>query len=478
MLKTLIEKEFRDLISSTKFIVTFGACAFLIIAAFYVGATRHRLNMVQYDASKAEVLRSLEGVTDWMDVNDNQIFLSPQPLAALVSGISNDIGRSAVIRGRGEVSTTGSRYNEDPIFAIFRFLDLEFIFQIVLSLFAILLGYNSISGEKEQGTLRLSFANPLPRKTYILGKLIGSFLSLSISIIIAVSIGVLLLPLMGIALSFSEWVRLILIIATGLLYFGVFLTLSIFVSALTQRSSNSFLLLLVIWVMCIHVVPRAAVLLAARSVEVPTVDELAHQKSILNRQLNKEHIDGMRIFDINELGPEEDVAVVLNKYIDSLNDIRDQKLQSFSRRLNEDRINHQRTQEKLAFSIARISPATSLTLASSHLAGTSLKLKNRFYDEANRYQEVFGSFKKEKTGVNTGGMLQMRKSTSCGGGGGSQDEEKTEAINARELPTFDYRQESMAESLTASLLDVGILMIYNLIFFGGAFVAFIRYDLR
>ena len=36
----------------------------------------------------------------------------------------------------------------------FRFLDLDFIFQIVLSLFAILFAYDTISGEKERGTLR------------------------------------------------------------------------------------------------------------------------------------------------------------------------------------------------------------------------------------------------------------------------------------------------------------------------------------
>src|ERR1051325_11113052 len=82
------------------------------------------------------------------------------------------------VRGGGELTADDSRFNEVPIFAIFRFLDLDFIFQIVLSLFAILFAYDAINGEKERGTLRLSFANPIPRHTYILGKLGGACIGL------------------------------------------------------------------------------------------------------------------------------------------------------------------------------------------------------------------------------------------------------------------------------------------------------------
>ena len=89
-------------------------------------------------ASKAEKSRALEGLTDWTDVDGTRVFLPPQPLAALVSGVSNDIGRTAYIYGRGDIPVENSRYNEDPIFAIFRFIDLEFVFAVILSLFAIL----------------------------------------------------------------------------------------------------------------------------------------------------------------------------------------------------------------------------------------------------------------------------------------------------------------------------------------------------
>ena len=218
-------------------------------------------------------------------VRNNRIFLPPQPLAALVSGISNDIGLTTEVRGRGDLAQNDSRYNEEPVYAVFRFLDLEFIFQIVLSLFAILFAYDAINGEKERGTLRLSFANPLPRHVYLTGKFLGSYVALAVPLLIPILLGCLFLPLLGVPMSSDAWVRLALIILAGLLYLGAFLSIALAVSAMTVRSSSGFLVLLVIWIFSVLIIPRGAILLAGRSVDVPSVDEIGAKKSRLNQQL-------------------------------------------------------------------------------------------------------------------------------------------------------------------------------------------------
>ena len=82
--------------------------------------------------------------------------MKPQPLMT-TNGISNDIGRNIRMKSRGELHPQNSRYSDEPIFAIFRFMDLEFIFGTILSLFAILFAYDSINGEKLRGTLKLCF---------------------------------------------------------------------------------------------------------------------------------------------------------------------------------------------------------------------------------------------------------------------------------------------------------------------------------
>lgn len=475
ILGILIQKEARELLTTAKFSTTFAVCSVLILLAFYVGGTKHTQAVSQWEASKAENVRQVEGLTDWMEVRSQRIFLPPNPLEALVTGISSDIGRTADVRTYGEIAPEDSRYNEDPIFAVFRFLDLNFIFQIVLSLFAILLGYDAISGEKEQGTLSLTFANAVPRSTYILAKLLGSFGTLTVALIIPMSLGALLLPALGVHLSPDDWIRLGLVLFTGMLYFSAFLALSIFVSSLTHRTSSSFLILLVIWIGSALIIPRAAVLLAGRAVDVPSVDEISDQKATYARQLGKEYINGMAGFRVPEGIAKDDIQATLqafNACMDSLGEIRSAKMGAFRGRLNEDRQNRQRAQTRAAFALARISPTASLALATSALAGTSVRLKDQFYDEATNYRSTFTKFLTEKTGTNIGGRMIAWHTSD------SDDEEDPEPIDIQEIPTFEFRNASLAESIEMALFDMGLLGLFTILFYAGAFFAFLRYDLR
>ena len=473
MLKTIVEKEIRDLIGSTKFAITFGACAFLIIASFYAGGARYDLYRSQFEASKAETVRQIGINTDWSAVGEAIAFLPPQPLATLVSGVSNDIGHAAAVSGRGQPEFDVSRYGEDPIYAVFQFLDLEFLFKVILSLFAILLGYDAISGEKEQGTLRLSFSNAVPRHSYLLGKIVGGASVMGVSLLIALALGALLLPLMGVPMAGSDWLRLGLIVVTGFLYFGVFLSLSVMVSALTHRSSGSFLVMLVIWIASVLIIPRAAVLLAGRSVEVPSVDEISSQKAKYSSQLRDEYIDGLGHMSISLSGPDDDPIKKLNHAMDSLTNIRETKMDEFSGRLDEQRANCQVQQSNLAFALARMSPTASLTMAISNLAGTSLTLKEHFYAEARSFSNTFGEFKREKTGFNAGAgsrMIAIRH--------GGEPEPEPERIDPSEMPVFSHASPGLSSALAASANDIGLLAVFNLLFFAGAFVAFSRYDVR
>ncbi|MEW5795185.1 MAG: ABC transporter permease subunit [Candidatus Zixiibacteriota bacterium] len=472
MLRTIVEKEIRDLIGSTKFAITFGACAVLIIAAFYAGAARYHLYRNQYDASREQVHRQVRANTDWNAVGEAIAFLPPDPLATLVSGVSNDIGRTAIVRGRGEPTVQDSRFSEDPIYAVFQFLDLEFLFKVILSLFAILLGYDAISGEKEQGTLRLSFANALPRHTYIVGKLLGSSALLGASLLIALIAGAVLLPIMAVPMSGGHWLSLFLIVLTGFLYFGVFLTLSVGVSALTQRSSSSFLVMLVIWIACVLIIPRVAVLTAGRAVEVPSVDEIASQIARYATQLRDEYFDALNDMSITMAGAEGDPIQKLNQYMDSLTNVRQSKMDELSGRLNERRHNAQERQSHLALGLARLSPTASLTLAISHLAGTSLALSERFHQDALEYSRTFGEFKRAKTGFNSGASVRMIRIHD------GAPQEEAERIDPGEMPRFEFKPQSTLEALAASAVDIGLLAFFNILFFAGAFVTFARYDVR
>lgn len=470
MLKLLVEKELRDIVSSTKFTITFAVCAVLILLAFYVGARNYQVSLNEFEAAQAENLKQMDELTSWNDI-EHRIFLKPQPLAALVSGVSNDIGRNLEVETRGELQTENSRFSEDPLFAVFRFLDLEFIFTVVLSLFAILFGYDAVNGEKERGTLRLSFSNAVPRDKYILGKIIGSFLALVVPLLIAILLGFLLLPLFGVPMTGDLWLRLGLIVLSGLLYFSVFLTLSVFISAMTEHSSSSFLMLLVAWIFAVLIIPRTAVLLSGRAVDVPSMDQINFEKSAFEDQLWQEDRKKMDEFwRSNPSNPDESREqrmMQFRQFMTTLADARDEEERKFAEQLNEDRRNRENVQQRVALNIARISPAASFSLASADLAGTSLELKRRFQETADDYRVSYAEFINEKTGGLGGGWWSR---------GGA--ETQSEAIDPYELPSYTFEEPPAAELISGALPDMGLLIMFNLLFFVGAFVAFLKYDVR
>jgi ABC-type transport system involved in multi-copper enzyme maturation permease subunit len=471
MLRHLIAKEIRDIIGSTKFAVTFGVCSILVLLVFIVGARSYHTAVAQHEAAQRENLRRLEGITDWIQIRDMNIFLPPQALSSLVTGITNDIGRTVTVQGRGELTSHDSRFGNDPMFAVFRQFDLEFLFTVVLSLFAILFSFDAISGEKERGTLRLTFASAVPRRTFITGKLLGSYLALVIPLLIPLLIGAALMPLMGVAMNGDDWIRLALIIVAGFVYLGVFLSLSVAVSALTTRSTTSFLVLLVVWIVAVLVVPRAAVLFAGRAVDVPSVDAVAAQKATFSAQLWSDDRAAMAGFHPSKQGDMQAMMQEFQQMMQKAADTRDQKMREFGSRLNEERRNRQDIQETVAFGLARISPAACFSLASTRLAGTSLELKQHFVAATEQYQRSYGEFMVAKTGMNPGGgMLIMRVV--------QDDAQKPKPINTAEIPVFTYRSMRLADVIGGALPDIGLMLLVNLLCILGAVMAFARYDVR
>jgi ABC-type transport system involved in multi-copper enzyme maturation permease subunit len=471
MLATLMEKEIRDLLGSVKFAIAFSVCAVLILLSFFTGAQNYTIAQRQYEAAKAENLHQLDGMTDWLMLRQNRIFLPPEPVAAIVTGVSNDIGRTVEVSGRGELVSQDSRFEDEPLFAVFRFLDLEFVFGVVLSLLAILLGYDAICGEKERGTLRLVFSHAVPRATYILGKAIGSVAALLPALLIPLLTGCLLLIVMGIPMQGDDWVRLAMVIVSGLVFFTVMLMIAIFVSALTHRSSSAFLSLLVIWVLTVFVVPRAAVLLAGRAVEVPSADEIAAQKSAYGAELWAAGREKLSNFAPSKTGDMEAMMKEFQDMMEKQADERDEKMQQLAGQLNESRANRQRIQQGWAFGLSRLSPLASFSLTAMTLAGTDLRMRDRFQDEAKEYQTDYAKFMKAKTGMVPGrGMVIMRVN--------EDSREKPKPVDPKELPEFHFARSSTVEATAASLPNLGLLVLWGLGAFAGAFGAFLKYDLR
>ena len=488
MLRTIIEKELKAILLSPKFVVTFAACSLLIILSVFVGIQEYRAMVRQYETATQLAEQQLREASGWMGIS-NSAYRKPDPMQIFVSGVNNDVGRLSTISSFEGVRLRNSIYSDDPIFAVFSFIDLTFIFQVVLSLFAILFTYDAINGERESGTLQLSFANAIPRPQYLLGKFLGALLGLVVPLLIPILLGVLLVMFLQVELTALHWSKLATLLAISLLFFACFVALGLLISALTKRSAISFLVALVAWVLFVLIIPRGAVMAAGQIVPVPSVAEIEAQRDGYEREQWQKHTAGLqerwnkRNAATAGMSAEERRAYMDDhewewmEEEDKNRKAMQKEIELFSLKLREELRNRKINQERLAFSLSRFSPASAYQLAAMNLASTDIAVKTRYEDAMQLYRTAFNEAvdkKREADGGHDG--IQMRWDSESGmkitlGRDGG-------ALEVSDLPRFTAPELSFAEALAPTIVDFGLLAVYTMLAFAGAFVAFLRYDVR
>ena len=110
--------------------------------------------------------------------------------------------------------------------------DLLFIVEVLFSFMMIMIVYNSICKEKETGTLALLLSNSLSRTSVLLGKIAAYSCIAFISLLLAVTVQLLTVLLLGIIpFSLADLPQTGLFLLTSFLYLLFWIVLSICVSA-------------------------------------------------------------------------------------------------------------------------------------------------------------------------------------------------------------------------------------------------------
>jgi len=488
MFTTILFKELRGVFLSPKFIVTFSLCSVLMLLSVYVGIEHHRAAMEQFGASVQLNGENMHEATNWSSFAARS-FRVPDPLEIFAAGVNNDIGKVSAINVSDPVKLKGSVYSDETIYALFRMIDFSFIVQIILSLFAVLFTYDAINGEKESGTLQLTFSNPVPRVSYILGKLLGGWIGLLLPLLIPVLLGVLLVMVMKVPMGFSDWLRFGVMLFVALCYFSFFVACGLLTSVLTKRSGVSFLLSLVLWVLFVLIIPRAGVMAAGQLVAVPSDAEIDGQRDAYAKDKWAHHMDvmtahfaaregvtrGMSVADRTAYNDAHEWEWIQQE--DSLRKQMQSEIDEHSEKLGEELRNKKVRQEKLGFTLSRFSPASSFQLAMMQIAGTDVGVKSRYEDAMKQYRENFVAYvqKKQKETGQTGGFrITMDTQT----GIKFTSPRDGTSLDYSDAPVFSPPKVSAADILTPVAGDCALLVLFTVLAFGGAMVRFLRYDLR
>jgi ABC-type transport system involved in multi-copper enzyme maturation permease subunit len=469
MLSDIIRKEVLDTINSTKFVFTFLLCTVLILLSVYTGINNYRAELREYNAAVALNRKNLESQPSYSALAGlgTKVTRPPQVMGAVITGIQQAVGRQATVNIAYDPSLVDSKYDSNPVLAIFGELDLTLIVRIVLSLLAILFTYDAIVGERERGTLKLSLSNRVPRDRLILGKAIGGFISLMVPLIIPFLIGIIML-LVYPDLSFAgeDWLRLGFIFLLFILYLSVFFTLGLLVSTLTGRSSSSLFILLFAWVTFVFVIPKGAVIVAGHLNPIPSVHEVTAQKDAFLQETQgstqKAIVEWMQK---NQPKPGDDQTAWQEKFRKHIEDVQQEvtaRIDARNAELEREYQAKRHRQQLLATLLSRLSPASSLSLGAMSIGKTGVQEHERFLNSIKTYKPAFTKWANAKMmqNINFKNPAQQVKP------------------DIADMPQHNFKSMSLRDSLMLALPDFAVLALMILVFFIWAYVSFLRYDVR
>ena len=469
MLLNVIRKEILDTINSAKFVFTFLLCTILILLSVYTGINNYRAELSEYNAAIALNKKNLETQPNYQALAGlgTKITKPPQVLSTIISGIQEAVGRQANVNIAYDPSLVDSKYDSNPMLAIFGELDLTLIVKIVLSLLAILFTFDAIVGERERGTLKLTLSNRVPRDQLILGKTIGGFISLMVPLVIPFVIGLIMLLIFpNLSFTSEDWIRVGSIFILFLLYMSVFFTLGLFVSTITGRSSSSLFILLFIWVTFIFVIPKAAVIVAGHINPIPSMHEVTAQKDAFLQEIQgssqKEVREWMEKNPASESSDATEWQEKFRAYIEEYQQNATAKIDARNAELEQEYQAKRHRQQLLALTLSRISPASSLSFGAMSIGKTGIQEHERFLNSIKSYKPLFTKWANAR-------MMQSIN---------FKNPTEQPKPDISDMPMHEFTSMTLRDSLALAIPDFAVLSMMIIVFFTGAFVSFIRYDVR
>ncbi|MBO9538978.1 ABC transporter permease subunit [bacterium] len=176
------------------------------------------------------------------------------PLGALAEGAEAALGGHVFTDAHRVLPVVGSRAGDAPIAQAVGGLDAAFVVGVVLSLLAALFGADLVAGEKERGTLRLLFSNPLGRGRWLLAK--GTAHTTAFLLAVGLSAPIAWFVTGGVPLGGGWGWRLLAFAFCSAVYLALWVWLGVVCSVLSSRLAPAVLGAIALWVVLVPVAPR------------------------------------------------------------------------------------------------------------------------------------------------------------------------------------------------------------------------------
>ena len=511
MIWKITKKEFLLNLMTFKFTVGTILCVVLMSVFMPVLVNDYQLRLQEYNENVTDTQADLRTAKVYMNINMGGRYMVHRPpsiLSVFSKGVENQLASSVKIE-TNKVPGLSARSSEvNPYLSVLPTMDISLIFKIVVSVLALLVACDVISGEREQGTLKLILSGTVARHQVLLGKLLAGQLTLLVPLTISFLVGLSMLlfsPMVD--LTASDWARISLIYVASVIFVSAIYNVGLFVSTLTKRSAISLIVGLFFWIIFIMVVPNAAVYFATQIAPLEPEEKVNSQLELIEQQRQTEvgkirggipgpggnevsgFYDNFRfcvlVCDKNGMEWRQKFHAALSplhiKYADKLWQIEHLHFKSLLQ------------QKQLTNNFSRISPISMYDYIMSNLADTDTASCQYFIDRAKAHREEVIDYLRLKTDRFSSASYftqcteaDMAVYQEYLDGKISEDDfqkwkEKKIAqmipLDLRDFPQFIY-QPSVAKSFNRVIPDLALLVFISVLFFVLSFVAFMRYDVR
>jgi ABC-type transport system involved in multi-copper enzyme maturation permease subunit len=402
---------------------------------------------------------------------EQQIYRKPKPLSLCVEGYEksfpNYVKFNIFTIGLPEVKGSSN-------FTLPHFSDVHWVFiiSLTLSFLALVFTFDGICGEKEGGTLRMMLANTIPRHNVLLGKYLGAMITLCMPLFVGLIVSLVIATTSNIIyLSGLEWLKILVVVILSLLYLSIFVFLGILVSSRATGSANCMVVLLLVWVSLVILIPSLGRTASGMFSKTPTRVELNKKLFESERQIwdNEEKFGpnaGNSFADTND--PRMNLPARARLY---------NALSNTKNQIVEDHHNRMMAQALIGRNFTCLSPAAVYQRAAEAVAGVGIGRCANFYQQVKRYQKNLKEFVRSRDAEDPDSRhLIFDEDNSRGAFDWSTISKKP--VDFAAVPKFEEQDAGIGESLRLAVWNIGLLVLFNLFFFAGAFVSFLRYDVR
>lgn len=483
MLLHIIRKEILENLLSLRFAMACVLCLCVVLVSMFVRGIDYQQGLDDYHENSLMDEKRIDEIRypwnlEWMTI---KLHKRPNPLKLFVQGMENSY-RSSLSFRRSEPQRFLAKRIRNASIPLFPSVDLVFFVGVIMSLMALVFGYDAVCGEKERGTLRLMLSCSVPRDQLLLGKWIGGYLTLVFPFITMMGgAGAILMMQKGIELTTLHWMRILGIVLLSLLYLAVVYSLSIWVSCITKKSATSIVVLLTLWVVLVLAIPNLSPYLGGLVKSMPNRNAMEKERQQAQLRIQEEVVDkpvkqweadhglGERWWENWDWNDPEKRKIPHLRWAFATECRQRATGETFSAydKIEEKYRNEMDNHVRAAEWLSRISPYSCFSLAAVSLAGQGVYSQRSFIGQAREYQKQFLSYaQKEIVVLNS---LQIE-----GKATGSDYWKK----HRKKIPRFKYKAVGGTAMLRLVVVDAGILLGMALVFFGLAFFAFLRYDVR